>query len=383
MIVQRIDLLQVVLFVAALFAPGGSTWADPGACVYPGPTASDEHAPISGTGTGGTGTVAQGSGIGGTGITPQEAKDAMPVAGKVIFSQGSVQAQNNGRSRPLGKGDAVCVGETILTAESATIRIKLADESLVEVRPVSHLAIKKFVYRAANDDVSLLALLKGAARIITGKIGKLHPQNDLVETPTALIGVRGTDHVAAVILPGDKANSPSGTYDTVNSGETFIKTEKGEIGIHPHQVGFAGNSDAAPILLKEMPSFFATDALPSQGSSSGETQGTEAEHPAGRSSEQAAERPAPQGSVPSPHDHSDGHGGVEIPQLPVQPDLPDEPTMFDLPEAPPHIDLPDPHSGSTESAAPSLAGTTVPPGAPARHKSNSVADLTTGLEVDR
>lgn len=382
--VQRIDfLLQIALLVATLFASCGTVWAAPGACVYPGPSANSDHTSVSGSG-GGTGAVAQGSGIGGTGITPQEAKDAMPVAGKVVFSQGSVEAQNSGRSRPLGKGDAVCVGETILTDQSAWVRIKLDDESLIEVRPVSHLTIKKFVYRAASDDVSLLTLLKGAVRIITGKIGKLHPQNDLVETPTALIGVRGTDHVAAVILPGDKANSPSGTYDTVNSGETFIKTEKGEISIHPNQVGFAGSSEAAPALLKEMPSFLAADAPPAHGSSSSAKQGAGAERPASeRASEQAAERPAPRQDVPSPHEHTDGHGGVEIPQLPAQPDLPEAPAILDLPDAPAHIDLPDPHSGSTESAAPSLAASTVPLGEPARHTGNSVADLISGQEDER
>ena len=41
----------------------------------------------------------------------------------------------------------------------------------------------------------LVALLRGSLRMATGLIGKTHPEAVHVETPTAVIGIRGTDFI--------------------------------------------------------------------------------------------------------------------------------------------------------------------------------------------
>lgn len=197
----------------------------------------------------------------------------MPVAGNVISSRGAVEAQSGGRSRNLAAGDAVCVGETILTARSGSAQIRMADDGLITVRPQTQFKIKKFVYRGTGRDSSLFALLKGALRVVTGKIGKRNPQNDLISTPTSTIGVRGTDHEATVILSGGQY--PAGTYDKVNTGVTFIRTEKGEVDIHANQVGFAAATRELPVLLKEMPDFYEMASL-HEGGAEGGREGHEA-----------------------------------------------------------------------------------------------------------
>lgn len=208
------------------------------------------------TGAGGTGAVAEDTGTGGTGIRLGVYITEMQLAGNVTVSQGSVEAQSNGRSRLLAKGDPVCVGETIMTSQSGLVQIRMKDDSLISVRPQTQLKIEKFVYGGTSKDSRLLALLKGSFRIISGKIGKQYPKNDVIKTPTATIAVHGADHEAAVILPDEGGSYPSGTYVKVNNGIIFIRTEKGEVDIHANQVGFAADNGVLPTLLNEMPGFF-------------------------------------------------------------------------------------------------------------------------------
>ncbi len=333
---RRIKSAPVILLMIALITSCGSVWAS-ASCAYP----------RSGTGIGGTGTIARGTGIGGTGISPEASTGAMPLAGNVVFSQGNVEAQRDGNARRLAKGDVVCVGETIVTAQSGTVKIRMTDDAMIAIRPLTQLNIKKYVYGGTGNDGSLLALLSGSGRFVTGKIGKAHPQDDLIETPNATVGVRGTDHEATVILPNEKAGYPSGTYDKVNSGITFIRTEKGEIDIHPGQAGFAASIGEAPTLLKEMPGFYsANPALRQGGGPAKERIGDEglgenqkADRSAERSGEApGADKPAETGSRPG--EHSDRHGGMEHPELPEHPDLPGLPEHPELPETPEHFELP-------------------------------------------
>jgi hypothetical protein len=227
---DRKTYLQATLLAGALLT--SSAWAASVNCAYPASV-------IGGTGMGGTG---------------------MKLAGNVIYSHGTVKAQSNGQSRLLAKGDTVCVGETIVTAESGMAQIRMVDDAMIAVRPETQMKIDNYAYNGTDSDASLISLFKGASRFITGKLGKLHPQFDLIKTPNATIGVRGTDHEATVILPGNSGGFQSGTYDKVMQGVTYIKTDKGEIDIHPNQVGLAADIAKLPTLLNAIPEFYKTDS---------------------------------------------------------------------------------------------------------------------------
>lgn len=339
--------LGVMLLMMALITSCGSVWASSTGCAYP-------H---SGTGMGGTGTVARGTGIGGTGISPEAGTTAIQLAGNVIFAKGTIEAQRDGNTRRLAKGDAVCVGETIITSRSGNVQMKMVDQAMIAVGPLTQLRIAKYVYGGTSKDTSLLALLTGTSRFITGNIGKAYPQNDLIETPTATIGVRGTDHEARVILPNEKSGYPSGTYDKVNSGITFIKTANGEVEIHPNQVGFAGNNAELPVLLGDMPNFYSVnpsirlEGRPSEGKNRQEDIGDDKN--GSKSSEQSGDGTKfdePSESSTPGSERADRHNDKERPESmarpepPERPERPDLPSHPELPELPSHPELPElPH----------------------------------------
>lgn len=132
----------------------------------------------------------------------------------------------------------------------------MLDGGLVEVRNRTRIRIDTFDFGKLAKK-SVIALLEGNSRFVTGSIEKDYPQNVIVKTPTAVIGVHGTDHETTVILPGAEGDDPVGTYDKVNFGVTFIRTEHGEIDVYPEQVGFAAVDGEPPVLLHEPPNFCA------------------------------------------------------------------------------------------------------------------------------
>jgi hypothetical protein len=270
----------------------------------------------------------------------------MQLAGNVILAQGAVEARRDGKMRQLAQGDAVCAGETIVTSQSGIVQMRMADNAVIAVRPDTQLKIENYVYSGTSKDNSLLALLRGTARFITGKIGKAYPQNDLINTPTATIGVRGTDHEATVILPSDQSGNPSGTYDKVNSGITFIRTAKGEIDIHPNQVGFAAITDELPILLKDIPVFEHAessrqkeDTLFQEGNTTGELgESSKADHspePAG----EINDREYPATAAPSIEPPEIRHG-IDLPETPSIPEMPSIPESPAIPEIPTIPEMP-------------------------------------------
>jgi hypothetical protein len=324
---QKIDLLmQRLVLLGAYALLSGSVWAADNGCNYA----------ASGTGIGGTGAVAKSTGIGGTGA----------VAGKVILSQGPVEAQSNGHKRLLAKGDPVCVGETIVTSRSGALEIRMTDDGLVSVRPETKLKIEQFAYAGTSKDISVFSLLKGAGRFVTGKLGKLYPQNDLIRTPTATIGVRGTDHEAMVILPSDSSSYRSGTYDKVNQGITFIRTDRGQIDIHPNQVGLAVGVEEMPVLLKDIPDFYGHSAALKEGG--GAFEAGKREGPGeGKGEAQSREHPGAGSELANPHENR--ATGREIPENPAldihesssHPELPETPNLPELPESPTLPELPE------------------------------------------
>lgn len=175
------------------------------------------------------------------------------VAGHVQFVSGSVQISDvAGRTRSLQKGDAVNEGDTVTSAKAASAQIRMQDGGFIAVRPETRLKFDRFVFSGNQDgdEKSFFSLLRGGFRAVTGLIGQLNKQNYRIATPSATIGIRGTDHETFVVLPGSEmaAVAPAGAYNKVNLGETSMTTDRGTINVLPNQMGFAGGADQMPQL---------------------------------------------------------------------------------------------------------------------------------------
>jgi FecR protein len=182
---------------------------------------------------------------------------AWAAAGKFQFVTGDVliKSQNNQESR-AAKGSEVNQGDTIVSGKSGFAQLIMEDGGKLAVKADSQIKIETFTYNGKEDgnERALFALVKGGLRAVTGEIGRTNKQNYLIKTPSATIGIRGTDHDAYYIpvpAAGEKALGVPGTYDKVNSGATILSTEKGQVIVPPGRVGFAGGASSVPVLLPD------------------------------------------------------------------------------------------------------------------------------------
>lgn len=128
------------------------------------------------------------------------------------------------------KGVAVQMQDTAVTAK-ASMRIDFIDETRVDITAHSRLLIDDFVYDPANDvgSLSIKATL-GTVRYASGQIAKKYKQNVKIRTPSATIGVRGTDFIMVVDELGGSMITLLPSCDTAGAcfvGEIEVKTDAG------------------------------------------------------------------------------------------------------------------------------------------------------------
>jgi hypothetical protein len=187
---------------------------------------------------------------------------ALEAAGLVQSVNGEVlQTSLAGQQRALQKGDVVNEGDTLITSPKASAKIKMSDGGLITMRPDTQFKIDSYKFNGKQDgsEQSFFSLVKGGFRSVTGLIGKLHKNNYRVITPTASLGIRGTDHEILFVAPdSDLAKlSAVGTYDKVNSGATTLTNDKGTIAILPKQMGYVAAPDQKPVLKPVNTKLFA------------------------------------------------------------------------------------------------------------------------------
>jgi hypothetical protein len=189
--------------------------------------------------------------------------------------RGEVVATNkDGTARRLKSGETVLVGETVRAEPDSEAVLKTADAGIVAVRPGAKFVAEQFAAEGKTTDRQILRLITGSLRIITGWVGQINRQGHRVNTNTATMGIRGTDH-EPYELPQAMANAryPAGTYDKVNRGSTQLDANGGSVVIEPGRVGFARDAKTPapkaralmtlllPVLLEKVPDFYLAGAF--------------------------------------------------------------------------------------------------------------------------
>ena len=191
-------------------------------------------------------------------------------AGTVIFVAGAVSVQRT-QIQPLAKGDAVEVGDVIITGATGRAQVVMADGAKLAIRPDSRFRIDDFTHEPAAAprapvvtgamDRSFMSLLKGGFRTITGLIGQADEEAYEVRTPVGTLGIRGTDYTAVFCLsdcvwaPGLTSAQPpeDGLYIGVTLGVVVFRNELTEIEVGAGGYAFIPIIDRLPQLLDAPP----------------------------------------------------------------------------------------------------------------------------------
>ncbi len=208
-------------------------------------------------------------------VHAQSVAPAAKVAfGAVFHLQGTLTAtEANGVARVLQKGDTVFVGDTLATVQNGEAVIKTRDAGIVALRPNTRMTIQQFSAQAAKTDGQVIALLSGSLRLISGWIGLVNRDANKVLTPSATIGIRGTDYEPWVLLqPTTDGQYRPGTYNKVNSGQTVLEAMGSSVVVDPGKVGFVRDKADTkrmraimtlllPQILDKVPGFYLQGAF--------------------------------------------------------------------------------------------------------------------------
>jgi len=119
--------------------------------------------------------------------------------GQVKVSQGQVSVERGGRSMAAPIGLHLRAADVLKTGADGSVGVTMRDNSLLSAGPNSIVSLTRFEFDASTSQGRFDAdLQRGTLAVVSGRIARQSPAAVSVRTPSAVLGVRGTDFVVAV-----------------------------------------------------------------------------------------------------------------------------------------------------------------------------------------
>jgi FecR protein len=191
--------------------------------------------------------------------TPAVAQAQAPIeTGTLERLSGTVVIGSGGATRVARQGERLLVGEILTTEAGAEALVKFRDDSSMALRPLTQVVITDFRDEDKGNESFVASLLRGTLRSVSGLIGKARPRGVVFRTPTATVGIRGTDFELALVPEGERDRA--GVYNFVHDGSTNLQIASGDsLDVQVDQTGFAPDNpqpgEPALVLLRERPAF--------------------------------------------------------------------------------------------------------------------------------
>jgi hypothetical protein len=124
--------------------------------------------------------------------TPVYAQQPAP-AGHIKIATGSAFIVRHNATLPAKPGDAVYAIDSLKTDADGTLGVTLMDDTRLSLGPSSEVRLERYVFAPAEGGLGMvLNFVRGVAAYVSGRMAKLAPDAIRLETPAAIVGVRGT-----------------------------------------------------------------------------------------------------------------------------------------------------------------------------------------------
>jgi hypothetical protein len=125
--------------------------------------------------------------------------DADLTIGHVKTAAGSATIMRDGHAFPAVPGEPLRRADLLETGANGSLGIMLNDETRLSLGPTSRLSLEKFAFKPETEEYSLVTrITRGTLLMVSGLVAKLSPESARVETPSGIIGVRGTRFLVRV-----------------------------------------------------------------------------------------------------------------------------------------------------------------------------------------
>ncbi len=201
-----------------------------------------------------------------TDTTPPKANSSnsdTPI-GLVIWTKGNVSAaQPSQAARKLDRRSKIFAHDVISTDGTSTGQIAFTDSSVYSLNTGTQFKIDDYNYKkdaAPAENKSVMSLVKGGFRSITGSIPKENPNGYQVNTPVATIGVRGTQYSTII-------SAKKGVLFMIDHGSIKVANKTGSIELTECKASVnmkncmryasVASATSKPMALAKMPAEFA------------------------------------------------------------------------------------------------------------------------------
>ena len=118
--------------------------------------------------------------------------------GQVKVAKGQVTVERKGQVLPVQVGLVLLATDVLKTGADSSVGITMRDNSLLSAGPNSVLVLDRFEFDPTTSAGRFDAnLQRGTLSVVSGRIAKQSPQAMTVRTPSAVLGVRGTEFVVS------------------------------------------------------------------------------------------------------------------------------------------------------------------------------------------
>jgi len=113
---------------------------------------------------------------------------------QIKSAKGTVHVERDGQKLPVSVGTKLRQSDTVVTGADGSVGITFVDNTLVSAGPNTTLAIQRYAFDSTTHAGTFDARIdRGTLAIVSGKIAKQNPDAMTIRTPSAILGVRGTE----------------------------------------------------------------------------------------------------------------------------------------------------------------------------------------------
>lgn len=184
---------------------------------------------------------------------------------RVIALEGAALAIGATGERVLQLGSGIQVTDRVKTLEKSHVVLLFRDSGKMTLTPESEFQISEYRYDPNQKaGKSVVHLLSGGIRALTGAIGQDNHKNYQINTPVATIGIRGTGFDlycagACVANPNDRS---AGLYSYVWKDAITLTNQSGSYVQNENTSGYIAGSNSPAIAIPQMPPLFTRNPVP-------------------------------------------------------------------------------------------------------------------------